>query len=71
MNRRERELLDRQMRAITPPRTNGLLILTALALFAAGIIAGGFLTEYRSGPTRMAWYAPAGNHSSPPAIMQP
>jgi hypothetical protein len=70
MNRRERELLDRQMRAITPPRTNGLLVLTALALFAAGIIVGGFLAEYRAGPTRMAWYTPAADTGSP-VIMQP
>lgn len=51
MNRRDRELLDRQLRALyIPPRSDGVLMLAVLAVFFAGIALGGFLYAYTSEP---------------------
>jgi hypothetical protein len=61
MNRRERELLDKQLHAIyAPPRSDGVLMLGILAVFSAGIALGGFLYAYTSepGPMQMASNAP-------------
>ena len=57
MNRRERELLDKQLHSIyAAPRSDGVLILAILAVFFAGIALGGFLFAYTSepGPFRIA-----------------
>jgi len=61
MNRRERDLLDKQLHAIyAPPRSDGVLMLGILAVFFAGIALGGFLYAYTSepGPMQMASNAP-------------
>jgi hypothetical protein len=45
MNRRERELLDKQLWGVSPapPRHRGALSLAFLAVFLTGLSAGGFL----------------------------
>lgn len=44
MNRRDQELLDKQLHAIyVPPRHDGVLMLAILAAFFTGIALGGFL----------------------------
>lgn len=61
MNRRDQELLDKQLHAIyVPPRSDGVLMLGILAVFFAGIALGGFLFAYTSepGPLQMASNAP-------------
>lgn len=51
MNRRDQELLDKQLHAIyVPPRNDGVLTLALLAVFFAGIALGGFLYAYTSEP---------------------
>jgi len=55
MTRQEQELLQRQLRALHPaPRHDGVMIIAAVALFAAGLVLGGALGGYRSEPTRTA-----------------
>jgi len=47
MNRRDRELLDRQMsRFQPPPRRDGVLILAMARIFIAGLTAGGLLFTF-------------------------
>jgi uncharacterized membrane protein len=48
MNRRDDELLAKQMRAISPPRNDVGLAL--LAVFVAGLVAGAMLFANRSEP---------------------
>jgi len=56
MTRQEQELLDRQLRSLhQAPRHEGVMMIAAAALFAAGIALGGMLAGYRSEPpTRTA-----------------
>jgi hypothetical protein len=55
MNRRDRELLDKQLRSIyVAPRSGGVLMLAVLGVFFAGITVGGFLYAYTSEPTQFA-----------------
>ncbi len=55
MNRRDRELLDKQLHAIyVAPRNEGVLMLAVLAVFFAGITLGGFLYAYTSEPVQFA-----------------
>jgi hypothetical protein len=57
MNRRDQELLDKQLHSIyVVPRNDGVLILAVLAMFFAGIALGGFLFAYTAqpGPLRVA-----------------
>jgi hypothetical protein len=52
MNRRDQELLDKQLHAIYVPRRNDfVLMLAVLAVFFAGIAFGGFLFAYTSEPS--------------------
>lgn len=51
MNRRDQELLDKQLHAIyVPPRNDGVLMLAVVAVFLAGITLGSFLFAYTSEP---------------------
>ena len=55
MNRRDRELLDKQLHAVyVAPRSDGVLMLAILAVFFAGIAVGGFLYAYTSEPIQFA-----------------
>ena len=53
MDQRDQELLDKQMRAISPaPRRDGVVIVTVLMVF--GMTLGGMLAGSASEPTRVA-----------------
>ncbi len=55
MNRRDEELLDKQLHAVyVAPRNDGVVILAILAIFFVGMALGGFLFGYRAGPTQIA-----------------
>ncbi len=57
MNRRDQELLEKQLHSTyIAPRHDGVLILAVLAVFFAGIALGGFLFAYTAqpGPLRVA-----------------
>jgi hypothetical protein len=57
MNRRDRELLDKQLHAIhVAPRHDGVMIMAILAMFFAGIALGGFFfgSTPARGPIRLA-----------------
>ena len=55
MDQRDQELLDKQMRAISPaPRRDGVVIVTVLMAFLAGMTLGGMLAGSASEPTRVA-----------------
>jgi hypothetical protein len=55
MDQRDQELLDRQMRAINPaPRHDGVIIVTVLVVFFAGMTVGGILAESASAPMHVA-----------------
>jgi hypothetical protein len=52
MNRRDRELLDRQMSRIQiPPRRDGVLILAMVGVFIAGLTSGGLLFTFVKTPS--------------------
>jgi hypothetical protein len=52
MNLHDRELLDRQMsRFQLPPRRDGVLILSMVGVFIAGLTAGGLLITFGSNPS--------------------
>ena len=55
MDQHDRELLDKQLHGLTPPRrSDGALILAVMAVFFGGMAFGGFMFGYESGPTRIA-----------------
>jgi hypothetical protein len=54
MNQHDQELLDKQMRGLSP-RNDGVMILAILTVFFVGIILGGFLSAYESEPIQIAW----------------
>ncbi len=59
-DRRDQELLDKQLRRFTPnPRSDGTLILALVAAFLAGVTVGAFAFAYKVDPTRMAATATA------------
>jgi len=52
MNRRDRELLDKQLRGHTPLQKHGMVIFTVVAVFFAGVTVGGTLFSHQSDLTR-------------------
>ena len=54
MNRRDRELLDKQMARLTPPRNEGAIALMLAAMFLVGVTLGGVLSPHQSAPTQVA-----------------
>jgi hypothetical protein len=55
MNRRDQELLQKQLQHVRPaPRNDGVMILALAAVFFAGIALGGFLFAHRTEPTLYA-----------------
>ena len=54
MNRRDQELLDKQMRRLTPPRNEGAIAVMLAAMFLIGITIGGLLSTHESEPTQTA-----------------
>jgi hypothetical protein len=63
MNRRDQELLQKQLHSIyAAPRSDGVLMLAVLAVFFAGIALGGFLYAFTAEPLQIA------ANDTPPAI---
>jgi hypothetical protein len=54
MNRRDQELLDKQMRGLTPPRHEGVIALMLAAMFLVGMTLGSVLSPHQSAPTQIA-----------------
>ncbi|HML06716.1 MAG TPA: hypothetical protein VK430_01115 [Xanthobacteraceae bacterium] len=54
MNRRDQELLDKQLRRLDPPRHDGTIILMVVATFFAGLIIGGVISAHEGEPMRIA-----------------
>jgi hypothetical protein len=53
MDQRDQELLDKQMRRLTPPpRSEGTIVLAIMAVFIAGMTLGGYLVADREDITR-------------------
>ena len=48
MNRRDRQLLDKQLRGYTQQPKDGIVILTVVAVFFAGVTLGGTLFSRQS-----------------------
>jgi hypothetical protein len=54
MDHRDQELLDRQLRKVTPPRHDAILALAIVAMFFAGFTLGGMLVAQEDQPLRIA-----------------
>ena len=54
MNPRDQELLDKQMRRLTPPRNEGVIALMLAAMFLVGVTLGSVLSPHESAPTQIA-----------------
>ena len=54
MNRRDQELLDKQMARLTPPGNEGAIALMLAAMFLVGVTLGSVLSPQISAPTQIA-----------------
>jgi len=54
MDRRDQELLDKQMRRLTPPRNDGAIAVMLATMFLVGIALGSVLSPHQSAPTQIA-----------------
>jgi hypothetical protein len=54
MNRYDRELLDKQMRRLTPPRNEGVIAVMLATMFLVGMTLGSVLSPQQSAPTQIA-----------------
>ena len=54
MDRRDQELLDKQMRRLTPPRNDGAIAVLLAVMFLVGMTLGGVLSEHKSEPIQIA-----------------
>jgi len=54
MDRRGQELLDKQMRRLSPPRKDGAIAVLLATLFLVGMAVGGVLTTHQSQPVQIA-----------------
>jgi len=54
MDRRDQELLDKQMRRLTPPRHEGVIALMLAVMFLVGMTLGSVLSAHKSEPTQIA-----------------
>ena len=55
MDRRDREFLDKQMRGLTPPRNDGVIVGMLVAMFLVGVVLGNVLSAHQSEPYREAY----------------
>jgi len=54
MNRRDQELLDKQMRRLTPPRHEGVIAVLLATMFLVGMTLGSVLSPHKSEATQIA-----------------
>jgi hypothetical protein len=54
MNRYDQELLDKQMRRLTPPTNEGVIAVMLAAMFLIGMTLGSVLSPQQSAPTQTA-----------------
>jgi len=54
MDRRDQELLDKQMRRLTPPRNEGAIAVMLATMFLVGMALGGVLSTHESEPIQIA-----------------
>jgi hypothetical protein len=54
MDRRDQELLDKQMRRLTPPRNDGVIAVLLAAMFLVGMTLGGVLSAHQTEPIQIA-----------------
>ena len=54
MEQRDWELLDKQVRELRPQRNDGVIVLSVVAVFFAGMILGGLLVPHESELMRIA-----------------
>ncbi len=54
MDRRDQELLDKQMRRLSPPRNNGVIVVLLAAMFLVGMTLGSILSEPKTEPVQIA-----------------
>jgi hypothetical protein len=54
MNRHDQELLDKQMRRLTPPRNEGVIATMLVVMFLVGMTLGSVLSPQQSAPTQIA-----------------
>jgi hypothetical protein len=54
MNQRDQELLDKQMRRLSPPRKEGLIGVMLAVMFLVGMALGSVLSPHQSAPTQIA-----------------
>jgi hypothetical protein len=54
MDRRDQELLDKQMRRLTPPRNEVVIAVLLASMFLVGMTLGGVLSPHKSEPVQIA-----------------
>jgi hypothetical protein len=54
MDRRDQELLDKQMGRLTPPRNDGAIVVMLAAMFLVGMTLGSVLSEPKTEPIQIA-----------------
>ena len=54
MNRRDQELLDKQMRTLSPPRNDGVIAVLLAAMFLVGVTLGSVLSPHESASIQIA-----------------
>jgi hypothetical protein len=54
MDRRDQELLDKQMRRLTPPRNGGAIAAMLAATFLVGMAIGSALSPHERAPPQIA-----------------
>ena len=55
MDRRDQELLDKQMRKLVPPQNDGAIaVMLAAAMFLVGMALGSVLSAHQSEPIQIA-----------------
>ncbi len=53
-DRRDQELLDKQMRRLTPPRNDGVIAMMLAAMFLVGTTLGSVLSAHKTEPIQIA-----------------
>jgi hypothetical protein len=54
MNRRDQELLEKQIRILTPPRNEGVVVLMLASMFLVGMALGSVMSLHKSEPAQIA-----------------